>query len=47
MLDELARLAGAGTLRVPIQQVRPLTDVAQALAAVKTRHTRGKTVISV
>ncbi|WP_433380524.1 zinc-binding dehydrogenase [Actinoplanes sp. CA-142083] len=46
LLDELGRLVAAGTLRVPIQETRPLDDVAQALATAKTKHTRGKTVIS-
>lgn len=47
LLDELARLAAAGPLRVPIEQTRPLEDVAQALADAKTKHSRGKTVITI
>ncbi|MFF5288713.1 NADP-dependent oxidoreductase [Paractinoplanes globisporus] len=46
LIEELGRLAAAGTLRVPIRETRPLADVAGALAEAKTRHTRGKTVIT-
>jgi len=45
LLDELGRLAAAGTLRVPIAATRPLAEAAEALADAKGRHTRGKTVL--
>jgi hypothetical protein len=40
LLEELGRLAAGGTLRVPIEEVRPLAEA-------RLRHTRGKTVIRI
>ena len=47
LLAELGRLAAAGAVRVAVERVVPLERAADALAAAKSSHTRGKTVIGI
>jgi NADPH:quinone reductase len=46
-LERLARLLADGTLRVPIQATHELAQAPDALAALRTTHTRGKVAIRV
>jgi NADPH:quinone reductase-like Zn-dependent oxidoreductase len=46
-LEELARMADAGQLRVPIAKAFPLEQVADAQALVAGGHVRGKVVVTV
>jgi len=43
--EELAELASAGKLVIPIQSVYPLEQVRDAYAELAARHTRGKIVL--
>jgi NADPH:quinone reductase-like Zn-dependent oxidoreductase len=45
-LEELARMADAGQLRVPIAKAFPLEQTAEAQRLVAARHVRGKVVIT-
>jgi NADPH:quinone reductase-like Zn-dependent oxidoreductase len=46
-LEELARMADAGQLRVPIAKALPLEQVAEAQRLVGEGHVRGKVVVTV
>ena len=45
VLAELAQLAAAGKLTIPIAAAYPLDQVAEAYAQLEQRHTRGKIVL--
>jgi NADPH:quinone reductase-like Zn-dependent oxidoreductase len=45
-LEELARMADAGQLRVPIAKAFPLEQIAEAHRLVGERHVRGKVVVT-
>lgn len=44
-LEEIARLAGAGKLKVPVGQTLPLTDAAKAHRALEAKQIQGKLVL--
>jgi NADPH:quinone reductase-like Zn-dependent oxidoreductase len=46
-LEELARMADAGQLRVPIARAFPLEETAEAQRLVAGGHVRGKVVVTV
>jgi NADPH:quinone reductase-like Zn-dependent oxidoreductase len=46
-LEELARMADAGQLRVPIAKAFPLEQAAAAQELVADGHVRGKVVVTV
>jgi NADPH:quinone reductase-like Zn-dependent oxidoreductase len=46
-LAEIARLIDAGTVRVTVDQIYPLEEIAKAHQHVEQGHTRGKVVVTV
>jgi hypothetical protein len=45
--ETVARMMAAGELKAPITERRPLGELAPAMTALGTGHSRGKTVISI